>query len=127
MQGSASVTDIARILEVKPSNVTEMVRKLDSLDYVKYHPYRAVTLTVKGEELAVFLKQSKFSLQAFFNLLNMSEQVAEEDACKVEHMLHISTLKSLTVFVDTLQNTPQGKALLKVFQKVTLNNPVVKG
>jgi DtxR family Mn-dependent transcriptional regulator len=126
-QGSASVTDIARILEVKPSSVTEMLRKLDDLDYVNYLPYRNVTLTVKGEELAVFLKKAKLSLKTFFKLLKIPEQVADKDACKVEHMLHISTLKNLSVFVETMQNTQQGKELLQVFQKTTLHNSIVKG
>ncbi|XHH09399.1 MAG: metal-dependent transcriptional regulator [Candidatus Bathyarchaeia archaeon] len=120
MQGSASVTDIARVLEIKPSSVTEMLRKLDDMDYVNYQPYRNVTLTVKGEELAVFLKKAKLSLKTFFVLLNMSEQVAEEDACKVEHMINITTLKNLSAFVETIQNTQQGKALLQVFKKTTL-------
>jgi DtxR family Mn-dependent transcriptional regulator len=127
VRGNVTVTDIARTLDVKPSSVTEMLRKLDEMDYVKYFPYRNVTLTVKGVELAVFLKQAKLSLQAFFKLIGTPDKIAEEDACKVEHQLHFSTIKNLTVLVDTMQNTKQGKALLIVFQKATLNNPLVKG
>jgi DtxR family Mn-dependent transcriptional regulator len=116
-QGSVSVTDIARALNVKPSSVTEMLKKLDFMGYVKYKPYRSVTLTVKGEELAVFLKQAQLSLQCFFKVLNVEEPVAQEDACKIEHVLHAATLKNLSVFIATMQNTVQGKALLEVFHK----------
>jgi DtxR family transcriptional regulator, Mn-dependent transcriptional regulator len=122
MQGSASVTDIARVLEVKPASVTEMLRKLDDMDYVNYQPYRNVTLTSNGLELAVFLKHAKLSLKFFFKLLNINEQVAEADACKVEHLLHMSTIKTLSVFIETLHNTPQGKELLQVFSKINLNH-----
>jgi DtxR family Mn-dependent transcriptional regulator len=118
LKGAATVTDIAKTLEVKPSSVTEMLHKLDDMDYVEYVPYRNVALTVKGVELAVFLKKAKLSLKVFFELLNMPEHVAEVDACKVEHMLHMSTLKNLSVFVETVQNTQQGKSLLQVFHQI---------
>ncbi|MGD6934540.1 MAG: metal-dependent transcriptional regulator [Candidatus Bathyarchaeia archaeon] len=118
LKGAATVTDIAKTLEVKPSSVTEMLHKLDDMDYVEFVPYRNVALTVKGVELAVFLKKAKLSLKVFFELLNMPEHVAEVDACKVEHMLHMSTLKNLSVFVETVQNTQQGKSLLQVFHQI---------
>ncbi len=126
-QGSASVTEIATILEVKPSSVTEMLRKLDDMDFVNYKPYCNVTLTDKGTRLAVFLKQMQLSLQAFFEALNINEHVAETDACKIEHILHTSTLQHISIFVDVLQNTPQGKALLDVFQKTVQTRQFVQG
>jgi len=119
--GYASVTGIAKTLKVQPSSVTEMLKKLSALGFVEYKPYHNVTLTKKGEELAGFLKQTKLSLQNFLKLLDVTEHVAEEDACKIEHILHESTLQALSAFVDFIQNTAQGDAWISGFKKYRVN------
>ncbi len=114
--GYAVVTDIAKELDVKSPSVTSMLKKLDSLGFVKYTPYRNVILTKKGKDLASFLKKRQTSLQAFLNLLGVDEKIAEEDACAVEHIVHSLTLEKLSKFVEFVQNTPQGNNWLSCFK-----------
>ncbi len=114
--GYAVVTDIANELSVKAPSVTSMLKKLDALGFVKYTPYRNVLLTEKGQALARFLKQRQTSLQAMLSLLGVEAAVAEEDACAIEHIVHMSTLAKLAKFVEFVQTTPQGANWLECFK-----------
>ncbi|MCW4018442.1 MAG: metal-dependent transcriptional regulator [Candidatus Bathyarchaeota archaeon] len=114
--GYAVVTDIAKELGVKSPSVTSMLKKLDSLGFVKYTPYRNVFLTQKGNDLAVFLKKRQNSLQAFLALLEVDKDISEEDACAIEHIVHGETLEKLSKFVDFVQTTPQGNSWLECFK-----------
>ena len=113
--GYAVVTDIAKELDVKSPSVTSMLKKLDSLGFVKYTPYRNVILTQKGNDLAVFLKKRESSLQTFLTLLGVDGAIAEEDACAMEHILRAPTLQKLSSFLEFIQ-TPQGIRLLESFR-----------
>ena len=111
----AVVTDIAKQLNVKSPSVTSMLKKLDSLGFVKYTPYRSVVLTQKGKDLAGFLKKRQKSLETLLNLLGVEGLFAEQDACAIEHILKAPTLQKLSLFVEFLK-TPEGVALLEKFR-----------
>ena len=115
--GYAVVTDIAKELGVKSPSVTSMLKKLDSLEFVKYTPYRNVILTQKGKDLAGSLKKRQKSLQAFLTLLGVDEDIAEEDACAIEHIVRAPTLDKLSKFVEFVQTTPEGISWLECFKK----------
>jgi DtxR family Mn-dependent transcriptional regulator len=115
--GFAVVTDIAKELGVRSPSVTSMLKKLDSLGFVKYTPYRNVVLTQKGKDLALFLKKRQKYLQTFLTLLGVAEETAEQDACAIEHILGGPTLEKLSKFVEFVQNTPQGNSWLECFKK----------
>lgn len=114
--GYAAVTDIAKTLNVKPPSVTSMLQKLDSLGFVKYTRYRSVTLTQKGETLARFLKQRHKSLKALLKLLGVDEDIAEKDACSIEHIAHAVTMEKLSKFVEFVQNEPKSPYWLEHFK-----------
>jgi DtxR family Mn-dependent transcriptional regulator len=109
--GYAAVTDIAKELDVKSPSVTSMLKKLDSVGFVKYTPYRNVTLTQTGKDLASYLRKRQRPLQAFLTMLGVSAEVAEADACEIEHILHSSTLDALSKFVDFIQSDEGNKCI----------------
>lgn len=47
----AKTGELAKILNVKPSSVTEMLIKLRDMGYVDYQPYKGAKLTRKGKSL----------------------------------------------------------------------------
>ena len=51
-KGYAKVTDVAHLLDVGLSAVTEMFQKLSDKGYINYEKYSGVTLTKKGEKIA---------------------------------------------------------------------------
>ncbi len=113
--GYAVVTDIAKQLNVKSPSVTSMLKKLDSLGFVKYTPYRNVILTQKGLDLAVFLKKRHKSLQEFLELLGVDKTIAEDDACAMEHILHAPSLEKFTVFLEYVKNDSKGISCMENF------------
>ncbi|MBS3781297.1 MAG: metal-dependent transcriptional regulator [Candidatus Thermoplasmatota archaeon] len=103
-KGYAKVKDISEKLGVGLSSVTEMFQKLDNKDYIDYEKYSGVTLTDKGEEKAIELSETHKVLKDFLIILGMDEELADEDACKIEHEVRRETMERLTKFVDFIQS-----------------------
>ncbi len=88
----AKTGDLANILNVKPSSVTEMLIKLRDLGYVDYQPYKGAKLTRKGEEVAKKIKKYYLALLAFFrNFLEIDEEMASKLSCELEHHINEET------------------------------------
>lgn len=99
----ARVKDISNHLDVGLSTVTEMLKKLSDTGYINYEKYGAVTLTKKGERVAVELEQKHKVLKDFLVILGINEKVADEDACNIEHVVNPETVERLTKFVEFIQ------------------------
>jgi len=98
-----SVTNLAKILNVKPSSVVEQLRKLSDKKLIIYKKGEEIRLTRKGSRLARQIFERHSILKKFLTeILMLPEEIAEKDACSMEHYLHkdtIERLKKLTVFV----------------------------
>ena len=94
-KGYAKVKDVAKEMKLGPSTVTGMFKKLDKKGYINYEKYGGVTLTDKGTEIAHKTKETYGMLKEFLMHLGVSEKIAEEDACKIEHILNPKLQKHL--------------------------------
>ncbi|WP_456330638.1 metal-dependent transcriptional regulator [Archaeoglobus sp.] len=82
----AKTGELAKILNVKPSSVTEMLIKLRDMGYVDYQPYKGAKLTRKGEEIAKRIKKYYLALYHFFkDYLGIEGELAEKLSCELEH------------------------------------------
>lgn len=87
-KGFARVGDIADRLGVSKSGVTSMLRSLQSRGLVDHEPYGCVELTPAGLQLARRTESNRRVLSVFLSeILGVSESVAEEDACMIEHLV----------------------------------------
>ena len=102
-KGYARAKDLVNAMNVSPSTVTEMVQKMDKEGYVNYEKYGGVTLTEKGRKLVEKLAKKHKTLKNFFVLIGVDEEVAEEDACRIEHVASDGTTDALTKFVEFVQ------------------------
>jgi len=50
-------------------------------------------------------------------ILGVDREVAERDACEMEHALHPETLERLTKFVEFVKHAPQNIRWLENFKK----------
>jgi DtxR family Mn-dependent transcriptional regulator len=91
--------DIASLLDIAPSSVTEIFQKLSDEDYINYEKYCGVTLTEKGKKIAVRIKKKYDVLKNFLITLGVAEDIADKDACKIEHVVTPETMHKLTKFV----------------------------
>ncbi len=99
-KGYARVKDVSQFLGVGLSAVSEMFSKLSEEGYVNYEKYGGVTLTEKGEKIAIKLSEKHKVLREFLIILGLDEKVADEDACEIEHVVTHETMDRFTKFVD---------------------------
>lgn len=80
--------DIARIMKVKPSSVTNALQVLREQDLITYRPYGPIALTHKGKRIWLILHQKFKTVKEFFNdTLEVDDHIAEELAHKIEHSI----------------------------------------
>ena len=91
---------VASELNVSPASVTEMFQKLNDERYIDYKKYSGVSLTKKGEKIAIATKRKHDTLKNFLMILGVDENIADEDACRIEHNINPETMKKLRKFVE---------------------------
>jgi len=84
----ARTGEIAKILKVKPSSVTEMLLKLKEKGYIDYNPYKGAVLTKSGEEIAGRIKKHYRIASNFFTHIGVEEEVAQKLGCELEHHMN---------------------------------------
>ena len=81
------ISQLAQELAVTSVSANEMCRKLMEKGLVDYEPYKGVTLTAEGNALAQRVLRSRRLWTTFFtNALDFPAQVADEIACRFEHV-----------------------------------------
>lgn len=103
-KGYARVKDVSKSLGVGFSAVSEMFGKLSEMGYINYEKHGGVTLTKKGEKLAIKLSKRHKVLKDFFIILGIDEKIADEDACEIEHVVRKETMDRLTKFVEFVKS-----------------------
>ncbi len=99
-KGYAQVKDVTKFLGVGASSVTEMFQKLGAAGYINYEKYSGVTLTSKGKNIAKKTRKKHDTLKKFLLIIGVDEKIANEDACKIEHIVNPKTMDRLTKFVE---------------------------
>ncbi len=121
----ARAKDIATHLGVKKPSVTGALRVLSDKGLVRYTPYGYIDLTAEGEKQASKIFRRHEILRNFFeNVLQIKSELAEEDACKIEHSISDATLERLVDFVHFIEECPRaGESWVKAFNDFCIKNP----
>jgi DtxR family Mn-dependent transcriptional regulator len=94
--GEVRVTDIASRLGVSKPSALTAIRNLEEQGLLEHERYRAVTLTQKGAIRASEIRDRHSFLTSFLHdVLGVNPETAEDDACKMEHILSEETLKKM--------------------------------
>ncbi|MDR1100323.1 MAG: metal-dependent transcriptional regulator [Treponema sp.] len=94
--GAVRVTDIAARLGVSKPSVLTALRTLEEQGLLEHARYRTVSLTKKGALAAGEIRDRHSFLTAFLiEVVGVSPEIAEKDACKMEHLLSDETLKKM--------------------------------
>ncbi len=105
----ARVKDIAKSRGVTLPTASSAVERLKEMGLVNHKHYGTVTLTRSGEELASELDEYHAAIKKLLvNVLGVSEEIAEEDACKLEHQISAETVQSLLRLLKFLEKCPRG-------------------
>lgn len=83
-----STTQLSSDLGIAPGSVTQMLKKLESLGYIGYTPYKGATLTDEGMKIAQKITRKHRILEKFLiDILKIKEENVHEQACEMEHTL----------------------------------------
>jgi Mn-dependent DtxR family transcriptional regulator len=116
-KGYARSTDIAHHLGVRPPSVTEMVQRLDENGFLVYERYRGIMLTEAGESVAKSVLRRHALLFEFLTLLGVDKEIADLDACGMEHCLHPETVNVISCFLTCLKGQA-GEKLMEELDKM---------
>ncbi|MDR3145762.1 MAG: metal-dependent transcriptional regulator [Treponema sp.] len=101
-EGEVRVTDIAARLGVSKPSVLTALKVLEEQGLLEHERYRSVTLTRKGAAQAAEIRGRHNFLTAFLqDVVGVSAETAEQDACKMEHVLSEETLKKLKLLAQS--------------------------
>ena len=108
-KGRARVRDVAQDLHVKMPSVVKAITELKKLELVNQEPYGDIELTVKGRRLAANVLGRHNLIKAFLVKLNVPDEIADNDACLMEHILSATTLDRIREFVEGAPNKVSAK------------------
>jgi DtxR family Mn-dependent transcriptional regulator len=97
-EGEVRVTDIATRLGVSKPSVLTALKTLEAQGLLEHERYRTVTLTQQGAVMASEIRDRHNFLTTFLrDTIGVSAETAEDDACKMEHILSEETLKKMKI------------------------------
>ncbi|MCX7949306.1 MAG: metal-dependent transcriptional regulator [Treponemataceae bacterium] len=100
-EGAVRVTDIAQRLGVSKPSVITALRNLEEQGYLEHKRYKGVILTPEGERRAKEIRERHYFLTSFLkDIVGVSEDIAERDACKMEHVLSEETITKMRHIVS---------------------------
>lgn len=98
-QQKVRVTDIAARLGIAKPSVNKAIRILSDSGYLVHERYGLAELTATGRQAAQNVIEKHSALMEFLiKVLGVESGVAEQEACKIEHLISDSTLKKIVDF-----------------------------
>ena len=103
------VKQISEMLGVKMPSVTSALKKLSEQELVEHERYGQIKLTPEGDKVARDVIYRHEALTRFFaQALGINRETAEEDACKIEHVISPLSMERLAKFVEFIEACPLG-------------------
>lgn len=96
--------DIVNILGFSKPSVSIALKKLKDDKYIEIDGNSHITLTDKGLRIAEKIYERHVIITNLFVFLGINEEVAEADACKIEHDISSETFDAIKKLYHDLQN-----------------------
>ena len=115
--GYARVTDVARALGITRGSASITLKALKDRGLVEEDLNKFLQLSQLGTSLAQQIQSRRIILIKFMrDVLHVSSEQAEIDACKIEHLISGETGEQLLIFLKFLfSNDEKAKAYLDAF------------
>ena len=92
---------VAQRLKVSKPSVNKAVNVLKEAGLVEQEPYGTIWLTPEGEKLAQQVAYRHAMLKSFLtDILGVDAETAEEDACRMEHVISNETLQKWSDYMN---------------------------
>lgn len=100
-EGSVRSIDIATALGFSRASVNKAIQSLKAQGFIEHEHYGQITLTESGLLEAQAVRRRHNLLKTFLmEILGVEEKVAEEDACRMEHVVSVQSLEKLEAFTE---------------------------
>lgn len=97
--------DIAKELEFSRPSVSRAVKILTENDYITVDDDGYIELTDKGKNKAKDIYEKHKVLTTFLvDIIKVSPEIAEEDACRIEHFISDDTFQGIKKFMEDRAN-----------------------
>jgi DtxR family Mn-dependent transcriptional regulator len=95
------ITDIGKFLNVKKPSVVHALKHLSDLGLIKKEKYGEIILTKKGLSKGKKIFTRHTTIKKFLTeLLEIDEENANIEACKLEHILSEETFNKINEFIS---------------------------
>jgi len=99
------VKDIAKEMKVRMPSVTGALKALADRNLVRHEKYEYVELTEDGIKIADEIKRRHNLISKFLtHILKIDPEIAEKDACKIEHSVSPITVERLIKLVESMDS-----------------------
>jgi DtxR family transcriptional regulator, Mn-dependent transcriptional regulator len=99
------VKDIAKEMKVRMPSVTGALKALTDRNLVRHERYEYVELTEDGIKIAEEIKRRHVLISKFLtHILKIDPEIAEKDACKIEHSVSPITVERLIKLVESMDS-----------------------
>lgn len=96
-----STTKLSKELNIAPGSVTQMLKKLESLEYITYVPYKGAILTDKGMKIAQKITRKHRIIEKFLiDILKIKKENVHIQACDMEHSLSDEAERALCLMLE---------------------------
>ena len=128
-QKVARVRDIAKAKDVKMSSVVSALKRLDQEGLVNHEAHEFIELTDAGIDLAKRItRRHNFLTRFLIDVLQVNPEIAESDACSMEHTLSLETMQRFYDFVGFLKSHPPGEDnIIEEFRRAYRNKGMDSG
>lgn len=118
----ARAKDIAERLGVTRGTVTSALRSLSEKSLINYQPYSHITLTKAGQKLAEEIIHRHETLTMYLHeVLRIPRRQAEENACRVEHVVDEEVIEKMVHFLEFINKCPRtGEVWRRAFDQFCL-------
>lgn len=100
-KGQVRSIDIARELNFSKPSVSRAVGKLKDNEYISVDSNGYIELTDRGKKIAKDIYEKHKVLTTFFTtVIKVSPEIAEEDACRIEHVISDESFEGLKRFLE---------------------------
>jgi DtxR family transcriptional regulator, Mn-dependent transcriptional regulator len=95
------VRDVAKRLGVTMPSVNGALKNLETLGLIRHEKYEYIELTPEGNIEAARIAAGHRVIRSFLTeVIGVDEKTAEEEACRIEHVLSPGTTSKLTEYME---------------------------
>ena len=94
-KGSVRSIDIANELDFSKPSVSVAMKNLREHGFIDVDSNGYITLLDKGQEIAEKMYERHTTLSKWLISLGVPEDIAVEDACRIEHIISVETFEAI--------------------------------